>query len=98
MIEIVQTRGEILPTVAAIAPTENNTRAGVPAANQKACVQFSVRTKECDVSPPAACVGTCGNVVSVIVRSPPGGRPLVLFFPPYSFLPKVKRACQDLID
>ena len=42
-IEITQTKDEILPTAEAIAPIENNTSAGTPAANQKACVQLSVR-------------------------------------------------------
>jgi len=49
MIEIVQTNGEMFPAVAATAPTENKTRAGVPAANQNACDQSSVLINEFSV-------------------------------------------------
>src|SRR5262245_3156687 len=43
MTETVQTKGEIVPTIAEIAPRLNITRAGEPAAMKTTCNQFTSR-------------------------------------------------------
>jgi hypothetical protein len=71
MMEITQTIGEMLPTVAAMAPTVNNTSAGVPAANQKACFQsMSRRRFPTPLDRRFSPLLGCGSVTMTISLSP----------------------------
>ncbi|WP_244505579.1 hypothetical protein [Methyloceanibacter stevinii] len=59
---MIQTNGEMFPTVAAMAPTVNSTKAGVPAANQNACFQSMSRLR---LSPAAPSFSTACSIDSV---------------------------------
>ncbi|MOA55174.1 hypothetical protein D3C78_1789190 [compost metagenome] len=66
-IDTIQTIQAGLPTVAAMAPIENSTRAGTPLATQKAPRQSILRCRL--PTEPAAC-GTASNVVASIFVFP----------------------------
>src|SRR5882724_10646793 len=64
-IEPTQMSQDDLPTVAATAPMENNTRGGTPLATQKAPVQSMPRRSD------AASAAACPAVVAPLAATPP---------------------------